>query len=761
MTPAVNRSDAAPPRPQIDDLPPGWLARPLAAGLGLLAAASVVGVVAAMAGAFEPAIVVGASLVLGVPLAVAAATALPRWSSPRSVHASAALVVGVVAAITVYNGLNHSEHVVADRDPGVYLTTARHLVANGDLLVTGPSGPFLDAPGVSPNGAGFSPTRDDGTLEPQFPHLTAVVLALGGWVAEAGLFLLTPLIAGVALLCLYAWATTVVGPRWAGLAVVVTGVSMPFMVFARDTYSEPIAMVLVMGGLWLLHVADRSERGAVWFLSGLLLGASSMARVDGYLYLAPVLLALALVARLTGPERRRATGWGVGLCGLGLAATSAIGFWDTATLTGGYYESGLAPRLPAMLLAAAAAAVGGWLLAPVLWQRHRPRHGTSPDEDELRPTRWLQGALAVAAVAAAGFFTWAYWVRPDDGGIPDIAVEGLPVLSYLPQAATLSLHWFEWYLGPLGLVAGLAGLLWSLLRLGRAGRPDPAVVAGLGAALVTLLLYLWSPSITPDHPWAMRRFATVALPGLALGAAATGRALWAAGRTGHPDATGGRRVRAGRALRPLLGSSLALAVAVGTAGSTAAITWNTRGARAQVPMRDRIGDICEVIDDDAAILVPIDGILALMMSVPVGVWCEVPSAGGTTALEAIDVARLAVEWEEEGRRLVVLSSSATPLENTLLASGLVSKTVQLAPVFPVAIEPTITRRPREVVVDGRLGKGPRGEVTFYVYEIDGGAARRMLSAAPGDGDPQTTASAASATEVTPAGPVPASGGAGT
>jgi hypothetical protein len=500
-------------------------------------------------------------------------------------------------------------------------------------------------------------------------------------------------------------------------------------VFARDAYSEPIAMLAVFGGLWLLHVAHRTRRLAVWLLAGLLLGTSSMARVDGYLYLAPVLLALAVTARMATPAQRRATRGGAGLCALGLAITSTIGFWDTATLTGGYFDQALSPRWPAMLAAAAAAAVGGWVLAPALWTRT----SAPPDSgaDELRPTRWLQGALALAAVAAAGFFAWAYWVRPDAGEIPDVAVEGMPVLSYLPQAATLSLHWLEWYLGPLGLAAGLAGLVWSLVRLGRTGRPDPAVVAGLGAVLTGLLLYLWTPSVTPDQPWAMRRFAAVTLPGLAVGAAAVGRALWSAGRTSGPPSWGPRRARARRAVRPVVGAALALAVVLGTVVSTAAITWPVREARAQEGMEARIGEVCDAVGSDAAILVPIDGILSLMMSVPVGVWCEVPSAGGLPTLEAIEVARLAVAWEDAGRRLVVLSSSATPLFNTLRPSGLVGEPVVLAPLFPKAVEPTITRRPGRVVVDGRLGKGPRGEVTFYVYEVDVDVARWMLASSSG------------------------------
>ncbi|MGH9273956.1 MAG: glycosyltransferase family 39 protein [Acidimicrobiales bacterium] len=689
-----------------DELPPRWLALPLAAGLAMLVVASAVGVVALVLGVFTPAVVAAGTIALGVPAAILAVRALPGWSSAASVHAAAAAAVTIAAALTIWNGAHHGQHLVADRDPGVYVTTARHLMDEGDVLVPGPTGPFVGAHGVSSNGAGFSSVRGDGTLEPQFPHLTSASLAVGGWVAETGLFLVTPLLAGLGLLCLYAFASTMVGPRWATVALVVTGVTMPFTVFARDAYSEPITTVLVFGGLWFLHLAHRRGRWPLWLVAGLAVGAASMARVDSYLYLAPVTVALVLAVRTAPADHRRSALMGAGWCGLGLLTTSAIGWWDTFTLTGGYYEAALGPRLPAMVGAAVAGGGIAWLVAPRLW---------SPDAGA---TRLLRGGVAVAIMSSVAFLAWAWWVRPDPEGLPVIATEGVNILSYLPQAATLSLRWLGWYFAPIPLVIALGGLLWAVLGLARVPRPDAASVAALGAVLVTLGLYLWSPNITPDHPWAMRRFAAVALPGLAIGIAVACRAIWSAGSIG--------------AVRPLSGvrsavvGTIALAVAGASIVTVAAVTWPTRDARAQVPMRDRMHEICDILQPDDAVLVTIDGILALMMSVPVGVWCDVPSGGGTAKLEPIDVARMAIAWEADGRRLVVLSSSETPVFNTLRPAGIVTRAIELEPMFPEAVEPTLTSRPDEVVADGRFGKGPDGEITFYLYVIDTDRARRLI-----------------------------------
>jgi hypothetical protein len=108
------------------------------------------------------------------------------------------------------------------------------------------------------------------------------------------------------------------------------------------------------------------------------------------------------------------------------------------------------------------------------------------------------------------------------------------------------------------------------------------------------------------------------------------------------------------------------------------------------------------------------------------VWCDVPTAGGTSKLEVRDVARMAIEWEAQGRRLVVLSSAETPLFNTLRPALIVTRTIELDPMFPETIEPTLASRPDEVVFDGRVGKGPDGEITFYLYVIDTERARRLL-----------------------------------
>jgi hypothetical protein len=85
-----------------------------------------------------------------------------------------------------------------------------------------------------------------------------------------------------------------------------------------------------------------------------------------------------------------------------------------------------------------------------------------------------------------------------------------------------SLTWVSWYTGwPTLVLAGAALAL--LTRYAVLGRRDPVSgttatrwVLGLGLPVVSALSVLWSPGITPDHPWADRRLVPTVLPVVAL-----------------------------------------------------------------------------------------------------------------------------------------------------------------------------------------------------------------------------------------------------
>ena len=133
-----------------------------------------------------------------------------------------------------------------------------------------------------------------------------------------------------------------------------------------------------------------------------------------------------------------------------------------------------------------------------------------------------------------------------------------PTRSYYENATI----WLSWYVGWATLALALGGACWLAWEqiAGRRRVWAPAFLMFFGMATAVLL----APSITPDHPWADRRFVPVVLPGLVLFAVAaiavvvhSARALlvdrFVEARRSESSPTGrrGARDRAGR--RPDVG----------------------------------------------------------------------------------------------------------------------------------------------------------------------------------------------------------------
>ena len=85
-----------------------------------------------------------------------------------------------------------------------------------------------------------------------------------------------------------------------------------------------------------------------------------------------------------------------------------------------------------------------------------------------------------------------------------------PTRSYYEQAT----RWLSWYLGWGTLALALIGACWLAYEQVAGHRRvwAPAFLVCFGSAVWVL----FAPSITPDHPWADRRFVPVVLPGLVL-----------------------------------------------------------------------------------------------------------------------------------------------------------------------------------------------------------------------------------------------------
>ena len=318
-------------------------------------------------------------------------------------------------------------------------------------------------------------------------------------------------------------------------------------------------------------------------------------------------------------------------------------------------------------------ALVAFALAPLLW---RVRDGRT------EATALLKVALVGAAGVVVTYLLWSWFVRPDRAALLHaLAQEGATGAGIEPQARTLAGRWIGWYLGPTLVVLGWSGLL----ALGGAASLQAArrlALPFVGVVLASTLVYLHTPSITPDQPWAIRRFIAVAIPGLTLSAGLLLGWLWE------------RRGRGRRATQ-----MLALGLGVVSLLGTLTVLKPLRNVEVGRGLAARLDDVCAVAQEEpSAILVGSDGLLSFTLPHSVGAWCDVPTAGATDTTTAADVQALAEEWQQHGRQLLVLSASPTPFDGALGDPVLSTDPLEL-----IAPEVTYDRAPKAIVGDGRVG----------------------------------------------------------
>ena len=164
------------------------------------------------------------------------------------------------------------------------------------------------------------------------PLVLAAAIWLGGIPAA---LVTTPLIGGCAVLSFGGLAGRLAGPRWAPAAAAILALSLPEQYTSRGSFSEPLAQVLLFGGLCLLadslvvkrpparralasalatqkdHAKTRSRQDMVLAgLAGLALGLTILVRIDGLSDILPAVPFLGvLLAARRGRPSRSASAW--------------------------------------------------------------------------------------------------------------------------------------------------------------------------------------------------------------------------------------------------------------------------------------------------------------------------------------------------------------------------------------------------------------------------------------------------------------------
>lgn len=409
-----------------------------------------------------------------------------------------------------------AEYVINSRDPGVYTLFAEKLARTGALIardpLVGAVAPF-HAFAEGKKYPGFYIFGQDWIVPQFFPGPFAWLglgdLAAGAW----GLLYVVPVMGALAVGMAFALGSQLFG-RWAGLlGAALLAASYTQVWWSRQPSSEVMTQLILLAGLWMAVRFAQDSNRTTGVLAGLLLGGAMLVRVDAFLaaLALPMLFGYDLLTR--GDARR----WL--LPGVPLAVFAALALLYLNTLGGRYlYTIYTQHGLDRVLGAATYLIIAAILLAATLFVV-RARWGRSIG----RRVAVRGGGVALAlAVLVAGVALWAYFVLP-------VPWETLPDGSRDYDAyRTQILVRLTWFTTPAVALLGLIGFALT------AARPNVARIVVLGAFLSFAVLYTVVPNVSPDLPWATRRFVPVVFPVLCLLAAhaiiEAGRLL---GRTGY------------------------------------------------------------------------------------------------------------------------------------------------------------------------------------------------------------------------------------
>lgn len=591
---------------------------------GLLAL-TIVGVPLGMLGLFDR-WTVALTMAISWPVSALALVRCTHRQNPRNTDASSWIAVLVALSFTFFVAANSGEHLLTNRDPGVYLMTATWMAEHGDLLYD---------PGLPEqiDGNTFVPQRrlpqgtyatGDGTAYFQFQHGPAVALATARWVGGSSLMLrATAILAGVGLLGLYLLGRKLTRGDFALLPLTAAAVHPAFIHVSKDAYSEMLALLFVVTAALAWLSQSRTKTRSSMFLTGLIFGATSLTRIDAWLI--GIGLVVGLTYMVIGDDRRsRLSGNEMFSLVSGFLVTSLIGLLDLWLRSPEYLED-LGPSAFPLIGVFGATVVTGLLLAA----------GFRPSEQLARRIRGFIAPLV--SIGFAGMALFALFLRSHlqvaRSGRLNSFVAGLQAREGLPIDASRtyaeqSLEWFARYQGYLPITfAVLSIALGSFLVLRRRGDPRTPILSIL---FVVAAVYLWRPSITPDHLWAMRRFVPVVLPLGFVVMAWSVRFLI-------------RKVRQPMAT-VAFGAVMAMAIV-----SSVAAGWPVASIGTQVGVRNLIAEICQALPTNAVVLFDDS---ARVMAGPVRTMCGVPvSASAETGIGD--------RLEEAGFRPVRLSTQAT------------------------------------------------------------------------------------------------------
>jgi Dolichyl-phosphate-mannose-protein mannosyltransferase len=586
----------------------------------------------------------------------------------RDVVRWTAIVLGLLLIWTIVNAFFSAQDVYAHRDPATYNLAGRYLVDHSTLRMNTQAQIFGNPTGFTDESAGFEDfrTASPGLLAAQGNHLLPILLAAAGRLAgSAGVLKANVGFGALSLFAFFGLARRIVGPRYGALVTAGLAVSLPMIYVSRDTFSETLALLFLMGALTLLHRAVSGGRFADYALCGFVAGTSAMVRIDSYASLLALIVAAAVILAHAPPDSRKTTSAKVAaLIAVGLVPT-ILGWVDVSRLSPAYYAD---QRHAIVQLAEAGVALTVLSVAAValIWKRGL---GTWIGGNRRRLT--IAGSVLVVA-AFAFFASRPLWYVSHGVFTPYLLQVQKDSHVALDGTRTYNEQTVDWqviYFGPITVLLAVGGYVVLLRRF--LLRRDWSIVGALTMGLMISALYLYASQITPDQIWASRRYIPVVMPMLLVAAAAALRAMpW-------------RRV--------------AIAGAVLLVAFPLAVTIPAFTIREGYPHLSQLSQICDDLPKNAAV-VTVDYNASWSYQMAVRAYCDVPTISVQQAsVDALAAMQSAVR--QHGRTLYALSTDPTKLSSPSKLMPLSTITAQM---WPSTLQ-TSPRRPAHETVSVYLG----------------------------------------------------------
>ena len=451
---------------------------------------------------------------LVAPISLLATYVIARWlheeaRNPVGWPVAIAVLTLVVGTIS-FGWFAPHEHVLAGRDSGTYIATAAWVADQGGLWMDVGDPAFEGIPVVYES-IGFPALFKSDHLNAQFLHIFPSLLAFVGTLFSdlRFMFAVTPVIAGLGLLALFVFARGMLSQWGALAATTLAAFTLPFVYFYRAPFSEMMAFAFVFGGLWALQEALSRSSLRLATGAGLMLGAVMLTRIDGVLVLLGLTAYITLISLLPEQDMRVDSS-------PPLAPDSAVleRAWKVAALL--LFVAAIDGVIFAPAYLADHGKLVGAVLVVILALRFLGSRGAG-----LYQRHSNRIANGVAAVMG-GYLSYAAIVRPsieapnrsDIYAIGSLQEAAGVAVEPLRTYAELSVRWLFWYLGIPLVMVGLVALVVHTRRLllSRVFSFGPFVTI----AAISTMLYIYRPSINPDHIWAMRRFLPLVIPALAI-----------------------------------------------------------------------------------------------------------------------------------------------------------------------------------------------------------------------------------------------------